>query len=209
MPFKINREVSIMTRFKHLWKLLILGLLAVFATACGASAPITFAPVSAHSLAQEVHRWRLPLLNGHFTTPSQVMIDPLTTAPHSTEANLLRDSLENPSLGISSAWNGLTVPAMWLTDGRTTFNIPMYRSLTSNSTLNTPVTISAERVHQLLNHLMQSHYLLLAPQTYVLVIQRISAHQANQLAANATNLIENVDTQSTRPAYLVMWVGIR
>ncbi len=192
---------------RHFLKLFALVLMAVSISACGSSTPVAFRAVSPAKLASAARPWAVPLLNGRTTRPSQVIINPLTTEPHSIYAALLRNGLTNPSMGISSTWHGLTVPAMWITDGRTTFNIPMYRGLTSNPSLNTRVAVTPARVRSLLGGIMRSHYLLLAPASYTLLIQRIPARTAVLLSAQASSLIENLGIGSYRPAYLVLWVG--
>jgi hypothetical protein len=158
-------------------------------------------------LGNEVSTWTVPLLSGKLAHVHPVIVNPLTTQPKSVYASLIRNALNNPAMGVSSNWNSLTVPVIWLTDGRTTFNIPMYRSLMNNPSLNTAVAVRPAKIHKLVLEIMQSHYLLLSPSSYAVIIQRVPSQAAEEMANNASSMVETLDTTSSQPAYLVIWVG--
>ncbi len=180
---------------------------AAFLSGCGASTPQQVATIVPKNLGRQVASWPVPLLSGKLTRVHSVIINPLTTQPKSVYASLIRNALNTPAMGVSSNWNGLTVPVIWLTDGRTTYNIPMYRSLTNNASLNTAVPVSPAKTHQLVLDIMQAHYLLLSPSLYSVIIQRIPVQDAAQMANNASSMVENLDMSSQKPTYLVIWVG--
>ncbi|WP_028963037.1 hypothetical protein [Sulfobacillus thermosulfidooxidans] len=182
-------------------------MLPVLLTGCGSSAPEAVSPISGTQLAQMVRKWPVPLLSGKMVKPSTVMINPLSSSPSSIYANLINNSLNNASMGVPSNWRGLSVPAMWITDGRTTFNVGMYRGITDNPSLNTAVPVTNRRIDSLLLHIMHNHYMLLSRKTYTVLIQKISPTIADRLANSASSIIENLDTSSTAPSYLVLWVG--
>lgn len=174
---------------------------------CGASAPITTSSITPRQLASMAHSWALPLITGKTTQVENSLINPLTTAPSSPYTALVKTSLTDPSMGVLSNWHGLTVPAIWVTNGRTTFNVNMYRGITNNPSITTPVKVTPSRIQNLVLRVMHSHYMLLSRRAYTLVIQKISEKAARQLTDGGSSIVENLDTTVNKPAYLVLWIG--
>ncbi len=185
---------------------LIAGLTLVL-SGCGASPPVITAKVHPHHLASLVSRWSLPLATGKTTLAMHTLINPLTSAPSSPYTALLRATLADPSMGVLSNWHGLTVPAVWITNGRTTFNVNMYRGITNNPSITTPVPVTPSRIHNLVLRIMRSHYMLLSRHSYTVVIQKISAKAAQNLTQTGSSMVENIDNNVNKPAYMVLWIG--
>jgi len=187
---------------------IVMGVLAGLTLAgCGASAPIQISAINSRQIARTVNQWSLPLITGKTVKSSQTLINPLTSAPSSPYAALIKNTLADPAMGVTSDWHGLTVPAVWITDGRTTFNVNMYRGITNNPSITTPVRVTRARVHNLVLRIMHNHYMLLSRHSYIVVIQKISARIANQLTKAGSSIVENIDTSTNKPAYMILWVG--
>lgn len=186
--------------------------LAVAGLTAGCGGPAADAPatvtISETTLAGWVKRWPMPLATGAVMPPARVVINPLQTAPTSAYAHILRETFQNPALGIPSIYNGLTIPAVWLTDGRTTLNPHMYAVIENNgdlpasAILASPIHLRAE-----VAALMQSHYTLQAQSPYTVVVQSVPTALAQQFYREVSAAAENYSDIGSTPSYLILWVG--